>query len=116
MWWKILIGIIYLLIILVLGRYIFIRRAYFIMEECLCDLERAKFETETEYSAEWLICSILWPICLIIYFVFYVVDKAYIKSYQKSRRKYNNRIRNRYRRRLPKQCQPITVDTELFFC
>ena len=87
MWWKILLGIMYLLIMLVLGRYIFIRRAYFIMKERLYDLERAKFEAETEYSAEWLICSILWPICLIIYFVFYVVDKTYIKSYERSRAK-----------------------------
>ena len=84
MWWKILIPVIYLLVCLILGRYIFIRRAYFIAQECLCDIERAKFEAETEYSAEWLLCSMLWPICLIIYIVFNVVDKTYIKN-QKAR-------------------------------
>lgn len=84
MWWKILVFVIYLLVAIGLGRYIFIRRAFFIVQECLCNLETAKFEAETEYTSEWLICSILWPVCLIIYFIFNVVDKTYIKN-QKAR-------------------------------
>lgn len=89
MWWIILIIIVYLLIVVAIGRYLFIRRSWFIYEQCLCDIERAKFETETEYTSEWLLCSIFWPICLIIYFICNVVDKIYIKSHEKSRTKSN---------------------------
>ena len=87
MWWKIIIASLYILIALAIGRYIFIRRSYFIMDQELCSLDKAKLITDSEYAFEWVLVPIIWPISLIVYLIFNVVDKAYIKIYEKSRNK-----------------------------
>ena len=87
MWWKILIGILYLLIALIIGRYLFIKRVYIIMECRLCSLNEAKLITGDSYILEWFCAPIIWPIYLTVYIIFNVVDKTYIKNYEKSRRK-----------------------------
>lgn len=87
MWWKIIIAIIYLLIALAVGRYFFIKRACVIMEYRLCSLDKAKLITSTDYVCEWFFGPIVWPIYLLIYWMFNVVDKTYIKIYEKSRDK-----------------------------
>lgn len=89
MWWKILISIVYLLIVFAVGRYIYIRRSYFISETFLYDLETAKLITESEHLAEVIFAPIVWPLSLTLYFIFNVVDKTYIKAYEKSRTKSN---------------------------
>jgi hypothetical protein len=87
MWWKLLIGILYVLIALAIGRYLFIKRAYIIMECRLCSLDEAKLITGDSYVLEWFCAPIVWPIYLTICFIFNVVDKAYSKVYEKSRTK-----------------------------
>lgn len=89
MWWKLLIGIIYVLIALAFGRYLFIKRAYVIMECRLCSLDEAKLITGDNHILEWFCAPIVWPIYLTVYFIFNVVDKIYSKAYEKSRTKSN---------------------------
>ena len=87
MWWKLLIGVLYLLIALAIGRYLFIKRAYIIMECRLCSLDEAKLITGDSHILEWFCAPMVWPIYLTICFIFNVVDKAYSKVYEKSRTK-----------------------------
>ena len=85
MWWKLLIGILYVLIALAFGRYLFIKRAYLIMECRLCSLDEAKLITGDSHILEWFLAPIIWPIYITICVIFNVVDKTYIKFYEKSR-------------------------------
>ena len=86
MWWKLLIGVLYVLIALAFGRYLFIKRAYIIMEYRLCSLDEAKLITGDSHMLEWFCAPIVWPIYLMVYLIFNAVDKIYIKIYEKSRR------------------------------
>ena len=87
MWIKILIAVIYVLIALAIGRYLFIKRAYIVMECRLCSLDEAKLITGDSHMLEWFCAPIVWPIYLTICFIFNVVDKIYSKVYEKSRTK-----------------------------
>lgn len=87
MWWKLLIGVLYLLIALAIGRYLFIKRVCLIMECKLCSLDEAKLITGDNYIIEWFCAPIVWPIYLTVCLIFNVVDKTYIKVYEKSRNK-----------------------------
>lgn len=87
MWWKIIIAVLYVIVILAFGRYLFIKRTYSVMEAKLCSLEEAKLITGDSYMLEWFLTPIVWPIFLIVYLIFNVVDKTYIKIYEKSRDK-----------------------------
>ena len=87
MWWKLLIGILYVIIALTFGRYLFIKRAYNVMENRLCTLEDAKLIVGDNYILEWFLAPVVWPIYLTVCFIFNVVDKTYIKVYEKSRNK-----------------------------
>ena len=87
MWWKLVIGILYVLIALAIGRYLFIKRAHIVMECRLCSLDEANFITGDSHMLEWFCAPIVWPIYLTIYLIFNVVDKAYSKIYEKSRTK-----------------------------
>lgn len=89
MWIKILIAVIYVLIALAIGRYLFIKRAYIIMEYRLCSLDEAKLITGDSHILEWFCAPIVWPIYLTVHLIFNVVDKAYNKIYEKSRTKSN---------------------------
>ena len=89
MWWKLLIGVLYVLIALAIGRYLFIKRAYIIMECRLCSLDEAKLITGDSHMLEWFCAPIVWPIYLTVHFIFNVVDKIYSKAYEKSRTKSN---------------------------
>lgn len=86
MWWKLLIGVLYVLIALAFGRYLFIKRAYIVMECRLCSLDEAKLITGDSYMLEWFLAPVVWPIYLMVYLIFNAVDKIYIKVYEKSRR------------------------------
>lgn len=86
MWWKLLIGVLYVLIALAFGRYLFIKRAYIIMQYRLCSLDEAKLITGDSHMLEWFCAPIVWPIYLMVYLIFNAVDKIYIKVYEKSRR------------------------------
>lgn len=87
MWIEILIALIYVLIALTVGRYLFIKRACIIMECRLCSLDEAKLITGDSYILEWFVAPIIWPIYLIVYLIFNVVDKTYIKAYENSKSK-----------------------------
>lgn len=87
MWWILLISIIYVLIALAFGRYLFIKRACVIMECKLCSLDEAKLIAGDDYILEWFLAPVVWPIYLTVCFIFNVVDKTYIKVYEKSRNK-----------------------------
>ena len=87
MWWKLLIGVLYVLIALAFGRYLFIKRACIIMECKLCSLDEAKLIAGDSYVLEWFLAPVIWPVYLIVYLIFNVVDKIYIKTYKKSGKK-----------------------------
>ena len=89
MWWKLLIGVLYLLIALAIGRYLFMKRAYIIMEYRLCSLDEAKLITGDSHILEWFCAPIVWPIYLTVHLIFNVVDKIYSKVYEKSGTKSN---------------------------
>ena len=87
MWWKIIIAVLYILVALASGRYLFIKRAYIIMECRLCSLDEAKLIAGDNNILEWFCAPIVWPIYLTVCLIFNVVDKTYIKVYEKSRNK-----------------------------
>ena len=85
MWWKIIIPMLYILIALAVGRYLFIKRACIIAECKLCSLDEAKLITGDSYILEWFCAPIVWPIYLLIHFIFNVVDKIYIKVQERNK-------------------------------
>ena len=53
------------------------------MENRLCTLEDAKLIVGDNYILEWFLAPAVWPIYLLIYLIFNVVDKTYIKSQER---------------------------------
>jgi hypothetical protein len=88
MWWKVLIPIIYVLIAIAVGRYVYIRYSYKISQDDAYSLETAKDIVNSNYAVQWFLYPLFWPISLTIYLIFNGVDRLYFKS-QKERRETN---------------------------
>ena len=83
MW--LLVLFIYVIIAISIGRYIFIKYTYKLVQKDAYSIDVAKDIVNSNYAVQWFLYPLFWPISLTIYLIFNVVDRLYFKSQEERR-------------------------------